>query len=306
MSHLLLFLYLLSIIFGGIAITFLISRARESTEKYAFLYFLINITFVVIAITVQDYIELNLGAAGILTSKFLWFFNKISYSFLLFTIPNMYFVITNRPELKKIRIKYFWCAVAFILMRIFPFMFFLGKPTADLIGRSLYLVESGILLVILMYVFGGSVIFLVKNKEDRKRIFVMVNLILFLFFMPGILSDMYKYMFPDIFRYTKLVLFMPFYYFFWNILLLYFLNKTEKVSVHNDVDINERIAVFCERNKVTKREQDVISLIYEGKSNRVIAEELFISESTVKRHVQNIFEKIGVDSRVELIMKIKP
>ena len=38
-------------------------------------------------------------------------------------------------------------------------------------------------------------------------------------------------------------------------------------------------------------------LIASGKTNRAIAEELFISEKTVARHVSNIFDKLGVSSR---------
>jgi DNA-binding NarL/FixJ family response regulator len=48
---------------------------------------------------------------------------------------------------------------------------------------------------------------------------------------------------------------------------------------------------------VTARELQVLRLIAAGKSNREIADELFISEHTVARHVQNIFAKLDVSSR---------
>ncbi len=41
----------------------------------------------------------------------------------------------------------------------------------------------------------------------------------------------------------------------------------------------------------------VLRLLAAGKTNREIAEELFISEKTVARHVSNIFDKVGVSSR---------
>jgi DNA-binding NarL/FixJ family response regulator len=44
-----------------------------------------------------------------------------------------------------------------------------------------------------------------------------------------------------------------------------------------------------------------LQLILSGKSNREIAEALFISESTVKTHARNIFSKYAVSSRAELI-----
>lgn len=54
-------------------------------------------------------------------------------------------------------------------------------------------------------------------------------------------------------------------------------------------------------NPLTDRECEVLELILSAKSNRAIAEKLFISESTVKTHVKNIFAKYDVASRAELI-----
>lgn len=52
-------------------------------------------------------------------------------------------------------------------------------------------------------------------------------------------------------------------------------------------------------NGLTLREKQVLQLIAEGKSNKSIAEKLFISERTVERHVSNIFSKLDVASRSE-------
>lgn len=48
---------------------------------------------------------------------------------------------------------------------------------------------------------------------------------------------------------------------------------------------------------LTERELEVLRLVAAGRSNREIAAELFISEHTVARHIQNIFAKLGVSSR---------
>ena len=52
---------------------------------------------------------------------------------------------------------------------------------------------------------------------------------------------------------------------------------------------------------ITPRERDVIALMRQGKTNREIAEALFISEATVKDHNNNLFRKCGVRNRVELV-----
>ena len=48
---------------------------------------------------------------------------------------------------------------------------------------------------------------------------------------------------------------------------------------------------------LTGREAELLALLATGKTNREIAEQLFISEKTVARHVSNIFGKLGVSSR---------
>lgn len=56
---------------------------------------------------------------------------------------------------------------------------------------------------------------------------------------------------------------------------------------------------------LTPREKDVMELICQGKSAPLISGILMISEHTVKRHTNNIFKKVGVNSRYELISLIK-
>ena len=51
---------------------------------------------------------------------------------------------------------------------------------------------------------------------------------------------------------------------------------------------------------LTSREIEIISAIKQGHSNREIASQLAISEETVKRHLSNIYGKLGVSSRLEL------
>ena len=65
------------------------------------------------------------------------------------------------------------------------------------------------------------------------------------------------------------------------------------------------VMAFAEKHCLTDREKEVLELINQGKSNPDISRILFISNYTVKRHVNNIFRKTGVKSRFELLSKIK-
>ncbi len=51
---------------------------------------------------------------------------------------------------------------------------------------------------------------------------------------------------------------------------------------------------------LTRRELEVVGLIVKGLSNRDIARQFNLSEETVKRHLSNIFEKLGISTRLEL------
>jgi len=53
---------------------------------------------------------------------------------------------------------------------------------------------------------------------------------------------------------------------------------------------------------LTKREQEIVSLLAEGSSNREIAQQLRLSEHTVKNYVFTIFDKVGVSTRLELVL----
>ena len=53
---------------------------------------------------------------------------------------------------------------------------------------------------------------------------------------------------------------------------------------------------------LTPRELEIIRMVGEGLRNREIGERLSISEGTVKVHLHNVYEKLGVDGRLELVL----
>ena len=63
----------------------------------------------------------------------------------------------------------------------------------------------------------------------------------------------------------------------------------------------EHFAAFTAEHDLSSREQDMLKLLLEKKSNDEIAEELFISENTVKFHIHNLLQKTGCKNRKELI-----
>lgn len=100
------------------------------------------------------------------------------------------------------------------------------------------------------------------------------------------------------------------YWFVINIVMMALIYKKAFVPAYGDVNeetkakgIEDRLEEIREIFGLTDRELDIVSLIYDGHSNAEIAETLFISESTVKTHIYNIFRKMGIKNRMS-VMKI--
>jgi DNA-binding NarL/FixJ family response regulator len=61
-------------------------------------------------------------------------------------------------------------------------------------------------------------------------------------------------------------------------------------------------AAEAAEDNLTPREVEMVRMVAQGLRNKAIAERLAISEGTVKVHLHNIYEKLGVDGRLELVL----
>ena len=57
--------------------------------------------------------------------------------------------------------------------------------------------------------------------------------------------------------------------------------------------------------ELTQREREIVGLIVEGASNKEVASSLNISERTVKGHLSNVFQKLGVADRLKLMLYVR-
>lgn len=58
------------------------------------------------------------------------------------------------------------------------------------------------------------------------------------------------------------------------------------------------------RRLLTKREDEVVNLVAEGMTNREVAQKLDLSEHTVSNYLLRIYEKLGISSRIELVLYV--
>lgn len=80
-------------------------------------------------------------------------------------------------------------------------------------------------------------------------------------------------------------------------------NRLTKWRLKADVTSGE--SNFAHKYRLSKRETEVVHCVFQGLDNRGISNELKVSEGTVKKHLENIFRKAGVQSRIELILSLK-
>lgn len=71
--------------------------------------------------------------------------------------------------------------------------------------------------------------------------------------------------------------------------------------------LNEKCTVddACSKYGLTKRESTILRMILKGDTNDMISEELTISANTLKKHILNIYRKLGINSRVQVFKMIK-
>src|SRR5690606_37004893 len=77
-----------------------------------------------------------------------------------------------------------------------------------------------------------------------------------------------------------------------------------EINLENE-DFSYKLDQNCRTYNLTNREIEVAKLIITGLSYKRIGKDLFIDERTVAKHIGNIFEKMGVSNKVELINKLR-
>lgn len=129
----------------------------------------------------------------------------------------------------------------------------------------------------------------IKNKlrEEMYKNWLGARLSLVLLFsLPLIISDIFR-IFTDYF------FFLPIVYIILSIQIIQYLTK---LFNYRNYPINSF--------ELTNREQELVYLIITGNSNKDISDKLHISLSTVKNHIYNIYRKVNVKNRFELISKL--
>lgn len=80
------------------------------------------------------------------------------------------------------------------------------------------------------------------------------------------------------------------------------IRRLAKRAIPNGTNTTSRLGVRENAAVLSTREREIVMLVAQGFKNKEMAERMFISEQTVKNHLHNIFDKLGVSDRLELAL----
>jgi DNA-binding CsgD family transcriptional regulator len=299
---------LVIVAFGSVAWAYDLQKKYPFKYLSDFFYYLIAICFYWFVIIALPDLLLAILREDI-ESKY----TTLYWIFVLFSLPcffiGLYFFISLFIHLQKEKISK-WITLVYTLSAValsvglgLSLKFSIGQANHDVIGNFYVIVRSfalGVRLTVIAYAFFGTIKSVDHNK---KRLTQTLSVYYFVGFTVYSLLFDYIPLSADIRFYLS-----PLIYVFINIPPLYFLHKYVKMIFKDRLLAQEDKINFegiFHKYGLSKREQEIFILMLEGKSNKEIGEALFISVKTVKNHIYNIFQKLGVNSRIKLYVFIR-
>lgn len=168
---------------------------------------------------------------------------------------------------------------------------------------SSYLIASSFLFVSVFYsmilvMISKPGLLIAHRKEEERRMAVIVMVMMLISLAPIFLISRHNLIY--VLELTGA----------WVFALISIILSTSKLvsdikrfaGYQKPFEINDRDLSHL---KISPREKEVLLLVIRGKTNKDIAESLFISLHTVKSHVSNIYEKLGVKNRMELAALVR-
>ncbi|MBT5954520.1 helix-turn-helix transcriptional regulator [bacterium] len=307
MSHFLLFTHLISIFSGVFSFGLLIVLIKKYkiNELKAYVLFLISLSAVVLFQMLNTYFIFNID--GFLTSPSLGSFLFVLFDIvgdcsIIISIPYFVHHLVDVPN-KKLKQQIFTGLFIFNVIYVVVINIINHKQLLT-IYTFWHILYDILLFLPIVYAVFVLPYYLRKLKEPKrtfisKAVVFMVGLIIL--FIPGFLTDIFWYaakikygLIPIGFFFTSV------FYFLWNSIFIW----RAVPFITKPLSTDHKLKRFSDSHCLTEREKELVSYLMQGMSNNEIAEEMFVELSTVKRHIQNIFQKTSLSSRFSLTQKV--
>jgi DNA-binding CsgD family transcriptional regulator len=303
MKHLLIFVDLLVLLTGiaAVAIAGFVYVKTRYGLLFRYLVYMCCFTLVVFSyLVVLSYVNLNIPDPDFEVLLLIVAVCALSVFLFMFAIP--YFahaLISEAPARRRNWIAGVLAVTALVFILLSLRVDFGAETIVQERNVWMYLSLSLFFLTV-AYSIVVKVLSLKRLDETRRRVVRNVT-ILNVLFSPGIVFDTYLSS-----RYQVMV-FLPLFYCVFSVISTVYITKrylVQLASMSSGLDETVLGELF-EDARISAREREIIMWMSRGLGNKDIGEKLFISENTVKTHIRNIFRKMSVKSRFELIMKLQ-
>jgi DNA-binding CsgD family transcriptional regulator len=302
MGHAGIFINIATLIIGALAVFY--SYQTHKTYKYPFLrpymVFLIFFNVSILADLTVNYFYTNL-VADATTSQYplvIKIIGIFSYSFYIALTYTLIQVTQGFQEKKVSPRAKLWFAVGTALVIVVYGAGLLYSPENTLLNW-LIIVDIFVMtaILILTYLFLIRLLLYSKKLQDPNKSKI-INAF-GIFYISG-----YTFLFASaafqesirFFIFLGVHLFFNLFPFFW---IKQYLQKYWSVSplVIDKANLDE----IYDKHGISQRERDIAGLLMQGKSNKEIADSLYIAPNTVKNHIHSLFQKLQVKSRLQLV-----
>ncbi len=307
MPHFKIFFSVLILIIGSYSISHTLSLNKKFNIPFlkAFNRFIIVFNLYFLLQTILEYLYVNIKP-GFSPKIFLkigiysdLFFSVFMIFITLLLLENFSFLpvkLFNKYRVKLLVILLFVILFSIHLYYILFKMSNDNKKTFLLIMLMYVFIFHFTIMILLIKTFFSSKNHLSKKQKSYLNIFSSV------FFLIKSASVIYLFLLYFGIYSFNLTFYLVF--FLYNLFPLIYMKDflltlfpEEVTSAGSEDSINENIKKYG----ISKREQEIIFLIFDGLSNKAIEERLYISIATVKDHIYNIYKKTGVKNRVQLV-----
>jgi DNA-binding CsgD family transcriptional regulator len=303
-SHLKLLFYLLALLAGAasLAQTFLIQQRYRKAVIRRYGLFLLSLFLLLLGFSVQLYARIAGWQGAAAAGHAVWILFAAGGLSFIFWAPPFYHSLLGLPFGGWVRVVFFCLDVLAAAAALANLLL----PAWTFTGVALNLLLFALVLYGLVLIAAN----LAKVGEKVLRRALTLFFVVSLAFFPLMYVDSAMAYLPALAGLAGLAglaflegLAQPLYFLVLNVLTILFgLRYLNRPAYAEN---NRLTAHFLSTFQVTRREQEIILLLLEGAGGREIGTRLFISPKTVENHIYNIYQKLGVNSRVQLYRLIR-
>lgn len=303
MGHVFLFAYVLVILMGVVSIAisgFVYSRTRDALLFHYIAYMASFSLFIFTYLCVLGYIGLNVASVNFYFLLSVVLIGVMSSCLLMYTLPRFTHSLVWDDSSSKRRLIFAFGALCSFALMLSSFRVNLPEEHISQ-TRNVWLYIA----ICLFYTPVVYSIFLkgvsLRRLEGERHKIARTTMILDIVFFPGIVSDLYLFSKFQVFVFTPVLYCIVCVVFTRYIASRYLVSRSAIASGLDEADVQAVLRAAG----LSAREKEIVMLISKGLGNKEIGEALFISLNTVKTHNRNIFKKMGVKSRFQLLMKLR-